>query len=299
MNDFKSTLPTAPDNKGDERRGHQAGTAPAFAEKSKKGSYQWDAADYASHSGAQQQWARELTARLALSGREDILDIGCGDGKVTAELATLVPEGSVTGVDSSRAMLDLAVATFPPDRHPNLSFQLQDARALSFHERFDRIFSNAALHWIIDHRPVVAGMFRALRSGGLAVVQMGGRGNAAGVIAVIDDLMRKARWRDYFQDFVFPYGFYGPEEYGEWLAEAGFSIRAIALIGKDMVHEDRNAFTGWVRTTWLPYTDRVPESLREQFIEALVSEYLARHPADGRGAVHTAMQRLEFVAAKP
>jgi SAM-dependent methyltransferase len=103
MNDSKSTLAAAPDNKGDERRGHQAGTTPAFAEKSKKGSYQWDAADYASHSGAQQQWARELTARLALSGREDILDIGCGDGKVTAELATLVPEGSVTGVDSSKA----------------------------------------------------------------------------------------------------------------------------------------------------------------------------------------------------
>jgi len=261
--------------------------------------YQWDAADYAHHSGAQQQWARELTARLELSGSEDILDIGCGDGKVTAELATLVPDGSVTGVDSSKAMLALASATFSRDRYPNLSFLLQDARTLNFEERFDRIFSNAALHWIIDHRPVVAGMFRALRPGGMAVVQMGGRGNAAGVIASMDELMREAAWQEYFQDFVFPYGFYGPDEYGPWLEEAGFSIRSIELIGKDMVHEDREVFCGWVRTTWLPYTGRVPESQREQFIDELVDRYLADNPPDEQGAVHTGMQRLEFVALKP
>ncbi len=269
------------------------------AAKSENRNYQWNATDYARHSEAQQQWARELTARLELSGREDILDIGCGDGKVSAELAALVPEGSVLGVDSSKAMIGLAAASFTPDRYPNLAFMQGDARRLHFSNQFDRIFSNAALHWVLDHRPVLASMFRALRPGGLAVVQMGGRGNAAGVIAMMDELMRKATWRDYFQGFAFPYGFYGPEEYESWLDEAGFSIRSLELIGKDMVHEDRDAFTGWVRTTWLPYTDRIPESLRERFIGELVSGYLDRHPVDARGAVHTDMQRLEFVALKP
>ena len=289
----------SPEQQGDESHACQGKTEPVFQKNSDSRPYQWDAADYARHSEAQQQWARELTARLELSGREDILDIGCGDGKVTAELAALVPDGSVTGVDSSKAMLDLASATFPAERYANLAFQLRDARALGFTEQFDRIFSNAALHWVLDHRPVLASMFRALRSGGLAVVQMGGRGNAAGVIAIMDELMCKATWRNYFEDFIFPYGFYGPEEYAQWLGEAGFTIRSIKLIGKDMVHADRHGFAGWVRTTWLPYTERVPQSLREQFIEELVSEYLARHPADARGAVHTDMQRLEFVALKP
>ena len=261
--------------------------------------YQWDAVDYARHSEAQQTWARELTVKLALAGDEEILDIGCGDGKVSAALAALVQKGSVVGVDSSEAMIALASATFPSKFHPNLSFQHQDARALVFEEQFDRIFSNAALHWILDHRPVLASMFRALRPGGLAVVQMGGRGNAAGVVAIMDELMRKATWRDYFQGFSFPYGFYGPDEYASWLEEVGFTIRSIELIGKDMVHEDRDTFTGWIRTTWLPYTDRVPEGLRERFIGELVSGYLARHPVDAQGAVHTDMQRLQFVAAKP
>jgi len=263
-----------------------------------KSRYRWDATDYARHSEAQQQWARELIARLALRGCEDILDIGCGDGKVTVELAEGVPEGSVVGVDSSRDMISLASASFPQERYPNLTFQRQDARNLPFQERFDRLFSNAALHWIIDHRPVLASMFRALRPGGLVVVQMGGRGNAAGVIASMNELMQEAAWREYFQNFAFPYGFYGPDEYTPWLEEAGFSILSIELIGKEMVHRNRDAFTGWIRTTWLPYTDRVPEQLRERFISELVSRYLDSHPPDTHGAVHTDMQRLEFVARK-
>ena len=263
-----------------------------------KRQYRWNADDYARHSEAQQAWARELTAKLALTGDEELLDIGCGDGKVTAELAALVPQGSVVGLDSSEAMIGLASSSFPSDRYPNLTFIKGDARRLHFSNRFDRIFSNAALHWVLDHRPVLAGMFQALRSGGLVVAQMGGLGNAAGVVSAVDALVRQDAWQKFFADFSFPYGFYGPDEYEPWLEEAGFAIRTIELIAKDMVHNDRQAFTGWVRTTWLPYIDRVPENLRERFIDGVVDKYLASHPSDNHGAVHTAMQRLEFVAGK-
>ncbi|MGH7993983.1 MAG: class I SAM-dependent methyltransferase, partial [Limisphaerales bacterium] len=61
----------------------------------------WNAADYAAHSVVQQTWARELIARLKLRGGEHILDVGCGDGKVTAEIARAVSRGGVTGVDTS------------------------------------------------------------------------------------------------------------------------------------------------------------------------------------------------------
>ena len=70
--------------------------------------YSWNAADYAQHSQAQQTWARELITTLHLSANEDVLDLGCGDGKVTAELAAYVGKGSVLGVDSSLAMVELA-----------------------------------------------------------------------------------------------------------------------------------------------------------------------------------------------
>ncbi len=92
----------------------------------------WNAADYAANSAAQQIWARELIAQLHLRGDERILDVGCGDGKVTAEMARAVPKGSVTGIDASPEMIRFARKTFSPGKHPNLEFQVMDAREISF-----------------------------------------------------------------------------------------------------------------------------------------------------------------------
>src|ERR1700677_3378410 len=107
----------------------------------------WDAADYAANSVVQQTWARELIAKLNLRGDEHILDVGCGDGKVTAEIARAVPRGSATGVDASPQRIKFAKKTFPPSEISNLKFQIMDARKIKFTRRFDCVFSNAALHW--------------------------------------------------------------------------------------------------------------------------------------------------------
>jgi trans-aconitate 2-methyltransferase len=63
---------------------------------------QWNPENYRLHSSQQQKWAREILARLELRGDERILDLGCGDGKVTAEVARRVPHGQVVGLDSSQ-----------------------------------------------------------------------------------------------------------------------------------------------------------------------------------------------------
>src|SRR4051812_17689039 len=126
----------------------------------------WNAQDYARNSSQQQIWARELIAKLNLRGGERLLDIGCGDGKVTAELASMLPRGSAVGVDVSREMIGFANDNFAPDDSPNLSFARMDASNLTFEREFDVIFSNAALHWIRDHRPVLRGIARSLRPGG-------------------------------------------------------------------------------------------------------------------------------------
>lgn len=120
--------------------------------------YSWNAKDYEKNSQAQQKWARELIANLNLTGAEDILDLGCGDGKVTAEIASLVGDGSVVGVDSSRQMIARAKEKYPQNQHPNLSFQVMDASDLSFEGCFDLAFSNAVLHWVKNHKPVVEGL---------------------------------------------------------------------------------------------------------------------------------------------
>jgi len=260
--------------------------------------YTWNAKDYAKHSTTQQAWARELISKLKLNGHESVLDVGCGDGKVTAEIAGYVPGGIVVGVDSSKEMIELAHEGFTQDKYPNLSFQVLDARHLPFQEKFDVVFSNAALHWIKDHRPVIAGIQKSLKPGGRILLQMGGKGNAEAILSVLEEMMSENEWRQYFYDFAFSYGFYDLEEYMVWTSEAGLNPVRVELIPKDMSYDKRDGLTGWVRTTWLPYTERVPEERREEFITRLIDKYIEKYPLDSEGKVHVNMMRLEVEAIK-
>jgi trans-aconitate 2-methyltransferase len=260
--------------------------------------YIWNAKDYEQHSDAQQKWARELLAKLNLKGTEDILDLGCGDGKVTVEIANQVPNGSVIGVDSARSMIEWAIERYPSHQYPNLSFMEMDATHLLFDERFDVVFSNAALHWVKNHQPIVQGLYRSLKPNGKILLQMGGKGNAKEVLTVLEELQKTDEWKPYFSDFEFPYGFYGIEEYHQLLADSKFSINRVELIPKEMELEECSGFEGWIRTTWLPYAERIPTEKRDQFIKAISKEYLKQQPIDSHGKVHVAMVRIEIEAEK-
>ncbi len=268
----------------------------------------WDARDYAAHSNAQQEWARELIGKLRLRGDEDVLDIGCGDGRATALIAERLPEGSVLGVDNSASMIACAEEQFPPpsasqahasasrSAHSNLRFRLMDAARLELPRGFDVAFSNAALHWVQDHEAMLRGVHACLRPGGRLLFQMGGRGNAAEVRAVVDELVARSRWRDSFRGFSSPYRFCDPDDYEAWLPRAGFRALHAELVDKDMQHADDEAFRGWLRTTWFPYMDRLPAARRGAFLDELATSYLAAHPADELGVIHVGMVRLEVEA---
>ena len=182
----------------------------------------WNAADYAANSAAQQIWARELIAQLQLRGDEHILDVGCGDGKVTAELARAVPKGSVTGIDASPEMIRFARKTFPPGKHPNLEFQVMDARHIRLARRFDIVFSSSVLHWVADHPAFLRGAAACLRPGGRLVVSCGGKGNAQDVFVALRPEMRLKQWCKFFRKMAKPYFFHSPAEYEKWLPRFGF-----------------------------------------------------------------------------
>ncbi len=149
-------------------------------------------------------------------------------------------------------MIRFARRHFPSRIHPNLIFVRMDARHLTFSEAFDVVFSNAALHWISDHKPVLAGIARSMRPCGRLLIQMGGKGNADQIFRVLKILLEKQRWRQYFEGFSYTYGFFGTAEYRKWLADSGLEPIRIEIIPKDMSYPTREDFAGWIRTTWLP-----------------------------------------------
>jgi trans-aconitate 2-methyltransferase len=260
--------------------------------------YRWDAADYFDSSSQQKKWGRELLSGLRLRGDERVLDIGCGDGKLSAEIAQMVPSGRVVGIDSSPEMIGFARDNFPPHTHPNLSWEVMDAQELRFDGEFDLAFSNAVLHWVPDQGSVLRGVERSLRSGGSLLFQMGGRGMASNVVQVMMSLLSREEWGRYFHDFSLPYRFCAPEEYTQWLEEAGLRPLRVELVPKDMTHDGRQGLAAWIRTTWLPFTQRLPEELREDFIAQIVEGYIGLFPPDADGLVHVDAIRLEVEAEK-
>ena len=260
--------------------------------------YNWNAKDYEKNSQTQQKWARELIEKLQLKGTENVLDLGCGDGKVTAEIARLVFNGSVIGVDNSTSMINLAMSKYPQNKYSNLSFKLMDARNLTFENQFDIIFSNAVLHWIKNHKLVIQGLYKSLKTFGKILLQMGGQGNANGILSLFNEIQLDTEWRPYFENFVFPYGFFGIAEYEQLLINSGFIKKRIELIPKDMKHNGKLELEGWIRTTWLPYIELVPEDKRDKFIRLISTKYIEKNPLDSDGMVHIAMVRLEVEAEK-
>lgn len=250
----------------------------------------WKPDVYATHSKGQAIWAKELIEKIALRGDESILDVGCGDGKITDYLSTLT-SGEVVGIDLNTDMI-----AFAKNRFKRPDFQQMDAQSILFEDRFDVVFSNAALHWASNHDAVVRGVYKALKSGGKAILQMGGYGNAKDVFSALDKLMQN--YTTYFEGFESPYTFCSDSQYDCMLSQAGFSRYRAELIPKDMIHDSIDAFRGWLETTWFPYIRCIPESEQSAFVEEWMKTYLEMFPSDEQGRVHVSMMRLEVEAVK-
>jgi trans-aconitate 2-methyltransferase len=290
----------------------------------------WNPEDYAKNSDAQLKWARSLTANLNLEEYQSILDVGCGDGKITAdfarqlvarvskgarcggsprcsdsprveetvEVANSLPKSRIVGVDASAEMIAYACEKYPASQYPNLTFDCVDARSLEFTSEFDLLFSNATLHWVDNHQGFLKGANQALKDNGRLIISCGGKGNAAEILATFAELTAADNWKPYFADFYNPYFFYGLDDYQRWLEQAGFEVKRLELVPKDMTHQGIAGLTGWIRTTWMPLTKYVPEAQRDEFIAQFVKLYEANNPLDLQGLTHVSMVRLEVDANK-
>lgn len=258
----------------------------------------WNPEDYAKNSDAQLKWSRELRSHLNLKGNESILDVGCGDGKITADFAATFPSSRVMGIDSSPQMIDYAKKTYPTSQYFNLSFACIDARSINFQHEFDLVFSNATLHWVDNHQAFLKGTSSALRNNGRLITSCGGQGNAADILQVFSELITSQPWSIYFEDFHLPYFFYGLQDYQLWLQQSGLQIKRLELVPKDMTHQGKKGLTGWIRTTWMPFHNRIPKDQQDSFIEQVVNLYLAKIPLDSEGLTHVRMVRLEVEADK-
>jgi trans-aconitate methyltransferase len=234
---------------------------------------EWNADEYSRQSSLQQAMAAEVLALLDLTGTERVLDVGCGDGKVTAEIAARVPRGSVVGVDPSRDMIAFATSHFGPALRPNLRFAEADARRLPFHDEFDLVVSFNALHWVPEQGEALRSIRSALRSEGRAALRLVPAGERKSLEDVIDDVRRSPRWSDHFRGFQKPYLHLTPGQYATLAEGCGFRVLRLQTEERGWDFKTREAFLAFCRVTLVEWTRHPPEPERPAFILDVLDRY--------------------------
>jgi trans-aconitate 2-methyltransferase len=242
----------------------------------------WDANDYRRHSSLQEAMADEVLARLRFAGDEQVLDVGCGDGRLTARIAAMLPRGEVLGVDASPDMIAFATRRFGPqgdDPCANLRFAVADARALALEGRFDRVVSFNALHWIPDQAPALRAIARVLRPDGSADLRLVVRGAVPSLEEAAETVRRSAAWAHRFGDFQDPYLRLDEDQYVALARREGLRVLACATHLASWTFPTDAAFFGFCRAGFGAWTQQLREADRDRFVDDVIRAYRCSHHA--------------------
>jgi trans-aconitate 2-methyltransferase len=235
----------------------------------------WSGADYARHSSLQAAMADEVLSNLTLHGDEQLLDVGCGDGKLSARIAAKLPRGAVLGVDASADMVAFARQQFDAAAWPNLRFEVVDARRLNFDARFDRVVSFNALHWVPQQADALRGIRAALKPQGRAHLRLVTRAALTSLEEVAEAVRREPPWAPHFVGFSDPYLRLDARQYGELAAGLGLQTISSHSAMKRWDFGSEQAFFGFCNAGFGAWTQALPEDRRETFVRAVMQRYQA------------------------
>lgn len=250
------------------------------------------------HNNSQMQWNVYVQTldQTSWNGSERILDIGCGDGKITAIIASKVENGSVLGVDISQAMIDFASLLYPQTNYPNLSFQRQDATEISFESQFDCIVSFSTLHWVLNQEKALTAIYRALIPGGHICLQTYGNG-PMNVTSIGDLLVHSEKWAPYFPNYTKQRVLFSKEEYHTLLEYVGFEQIQVDEFWNDTLFADQQGLFDFAKPI-LNFIKHLPENLQVEFVEEVVERIMAIAGVSDDGMIHYLTLNLRAVAKR-
>jgi len=245
---------------------------------------QWNPGKYEENAAFVAELAGEILQWLAPRPGERILDLGCGDGRLS--LALLEAGAQIVAVDGSAEMTAAA-------RQRGLDARVMQGQDLRFEREFDAVFSNAALHWMLPPQDVIAGVARALKPGGRFVAEMGGHGCVASIIVA---LLAALERRGVDGRETLPWFFPTAEEYAALLSAGGFQVKRIALVPRPTLLP--KGIRGWMAVFSRPVLGRLPPEELEAAQEEAIS-LLRPVLRDRQGEWVADYVRLRFEAVLP
>jgi trans-aconitate methyltransferase len=252
-----------------------------------------EAGAYRKNSDIQWQLAMENLADFDFERNDFVLDVGCGDGKITNVVAELVPEGKVVGLDISEKMIAEASRLFKRD---HLIFLRGNAANIPFYDRFDKVISFNTLHWVLEQEKALQSIYNSLKVGGSVLLIVPGKfANNSGLLG--EKLARSDKWSSHFPEFKRQRAYYTAEEYVVLLNKAGFQIETFKILEGTADYKDRDALVAWIAPL-MNYTSHLPEDLRREFVEDMADEMLLIDPPAPDGKIRTRYIMFRIIAKK-
>jgi trans-aconitate methyltransferase len=284
---------------------------------------QWNAAEYDAKHAFVYEKAKGLVELLAPKPGERILDLGCGTGALTAEIAARGTE--VLGVDRSEEMIAQARKKFPTLQFEVLDVRelrvklQQDARSRSDSARkadgaskigkedrteeagevrslgFDAVFSNAVLHWIPEAEEVIDGVAWVLKPGGRFVAEFGGKGNIQNLVTGFQRAFAALGMRP--PEGVSPWFYPSVAEYAGLLEKHGLEVREASLFDRPTaLEEGERGLENWIRVFRRTFVEKMGEANAERWIREVERQCRSQHFRDGSWVLD--YRRLRIAAWK-
>lgn len=245
----------------------------------------WNSSLYDQKHSFVYEYGKDLLGLLAPQIGEHILDVGCGTGHLTAQIAE--SGATVIGIDNSSTMIESAQAAYPA-----LEFKQADATAFSFPTPFDAVFSNAVLHWINDAEAAVQCMVQALRTGGRLVIEFGGKGCVGRILQTLSAAMSELGAGEIQQNWYFP----SIGEYTPLLEKHGMEINQAYLFDRPTKLEGEDGMLNWLKMFATIKTTLLSAETREQVFALTVEKLREMQYIDG--IWYADYRRLRLIARK-
>jgi trans-aconitate 2-methyltransferase len=257
----------------------------------------WDPATYLRFGGERARPFVELVARVGAESPRSVVDLGCGEGTLTASLTQRWPGARVTGVDSSPEMLAAAATSAVPGRVEFVAGDVQDWSPEG--GTADVVVSNAVLHWVPGHERLLTRWAGWLPPGGWLAVQVPGNFRAP-THALLAELCRSPRWADRLADEApRPDTVLEPADYLGVLSTAGLDADVWETTYLHVLNGD-DPVLGWVRSTVLrPVLARLPDDDAAAFTEEYAAALRAAYPVRSDGTTALPFRRIFAVGSRP
>jgi len=229
----------------------------------------WNPEIYSQCSSLQYNVATKLLRKLNFNAKENILDIGCGDGKITDYLASEITKGKVVGIDKSPNMI-----AFADKNHAkaNLSFQIMDIEKINLKKEFDTVCSFFCLPWVSNKALAFQNIGKVLKDNGKLVVLSALFGEFH--IALLNKIVKKPAWENYFKNYRFSFEHMNDMNYKKYATLADINIDPITITPEKYIFQTKEELSNFFLVL-VPHVNHLSEkSQKEMFVDDILKEYL-------------------------